>query len=160
MATATQTRLTAEDVDVNDIVRILQRRPAVHDGDAVPPNWQTLIEAGCCSTSPTSRSSPTTTSAAIADAGSWDGRVYSVNLGRVSYSGMFVNLDLLAEVGVDVPTTWNELVAACAAVKEAGNECMTVGGADGLADLRRLVRSARRACTPTRPALVEGSVDR
>jgi raffinose/stachyose/melibiose transport system substrate-binding protein len=44
---------------------------------------------------------------------------------------MFVNLDLLADIGVELPTTWSELVAACAAVKDAGNECMTVGGADG-----------------------------
>jgi raffinose/stachyose/melibiose transport system substrate-binding protein len=44
---------------------------------------------------------------------------------------MFVNLDLLAEVGTSTPTTWTELVEACDLVREAGNECMTVGGADG-----------------------------
>jgi raffinose/stachyose/melibiose transport system substrate-binding protein len=44
---------------------------------------------------------------------------------------MFVNLDLLADVGVEVPTTWDELVAACDAVKDGGFECMTAGGADG-----------------------------
>ncbi len=44
---------------------------------------------------------------------------------------MFVNLDLLAEVGVDVPTTWDELVSACDAVTDAGNKCMIAGGQDG-----------------------------
>jgi raffinose/stachyose/melibiose transport system substrate-binding protein len=68
---------------------------------------------------------------AIADGGSYEDKVYALPLGRVSYSGMFVNLDLLADVGVEVPTTWDELVAACDAVKEAGFECMTAGGADG-----------------------------
>ena len=57
--------------------------------------------------------------------------MYSVNLGRTVYGGMFVNDDLLASVGVDIPTTWSELVSVCEAVKAAGNECMTNGGADG-----------------------------
>jgi raffinose/stachyose/melibiose transport system substrate-binding protein len=56
--------------------------------------------------------------------------VYSLNLGRTIYSGMFVNLDLLAEVGVDVPTTWDELVSACEAVDAAGSKCMIAGGQD------------------------------
>ncbi len=69
--------------------------------------------------------------ATIADAGSYDGKVYSINLGRVSYSGMFVNEDLFAEQGLEVPTTWSELVAVCESIKEADLSCMTVGGADG-----------------------------
>ncbi len=51
--------------------------------------------------------------ATIADAGSYDGKVYSINLGRVTYSGMFVNEDLFAANNVEIPTTWDELVAAC-----------------------------------------------
>jgi raffinose/stachyose/melibiose transport system substrate-binding protein len=69
--------------------------------------------------------------ATIRDAGTYDGKVYSINLGRVSYSGMFVNEDLLGEVGVDLPTTWSELVAACETIEDAGFSCMTVGGSDG-----------------------------
>jgi raffinose/stachyose/melibiose transport system substrate-binding protein len=130
LSTVTQTRLTANDVDVIDIFGF-SNAVQPYMGDAVPPNWQTLIEAGLLSDLTGQPFLDNYDEAATADAGSWDGGIYSVNLGRVSYSGMFVNLDLLADIGVELPTTWSELVAACAAVKDAGNECMTVGGADG-----------------------------
>ena len=97
----------------------------------VGPYWQQLIDAGLLMDLSGQDFINNYDDAAIAEGGSYDGGVYSLNLGRVSYSGMFVNLDLLGEVGVDVPTTWSELVAACEAVKSSGNECMTAGGADG-----------------------------
>ena len=130
LSVVTQTRLTANDVDVIDIFGFSNAAQPYMD-DVVPPNWQTLIEAGLLLDITDQPFVDNYDEATITDAGSYDGRVYSVNLGRVSYSGMFVNLDLLAEVGVDVPTTWSELVASCDAVKGAGYECMTVGGADG-----------------------------
>jgi raffinose/stachyose/melibiose transport system substrate-binding protein len=130
LSTVTQTRLTANDVDVIDIFGF-SNAVQPYMGDAVPPNWQTLIEAGLLLDITDQPFVANYDETATADAGTWDGSVYSINLGRVSYSGMFVNLDLLGDVGVEVPTTWSELVDACAAIKEAGNECMTAGGADG-----------------------------
>src|SRR5262245_49882693 len=130
LSTVTQTRLTANDVDVIDIFGF-SNAVQPYMGDAVPPNWQTLIDAGLLLDLTGQPFVANYDESAIADAGTWDGKVYEINLGRVSYSGMFVNLDLLADVGVEVPTTWSELVDACTAVKDAGNECMTVGGADG-----------------------------
>lgn len=130
LATVTQTRLTANDVDVIDIFGFSNAaQPYMSDVD--PPAWQTLIEAGLLMDITDQPFVANYDEATIADAGSYNGKVYSINLGRVSYSGMFVNKDLLGTVGVDVPTTWTELVAACEAVKASGNECMTVGGADG-----------------------------
>jgi raffinose/stachyose/melibiose transport system substrate-binding protein len=130
LSTVTQTRLTANDVDIIDIAGF-SNAVQPYMGDVVPPNWQTLIEAGLLLDITDQPFVANYDETATADAGSWDGRVYSVNLGRVSYSGMFVNLDLLADVGVELPTTWPELIDTCTAVKDAGNECMTVGGADG-----------------------------
>lgn len=130
LSTVTQTRLTANDVDIIDIFGF-SNAVLPYMGEAVPPNWQTLIEAGLLLDITDQPFVENYDPTATADAGTWDGSVYSVNLGRVSYSGMFVNLDLLADVGIETPTTWTELVAACEAVKEAGNECMTAGGADG-----------------------------
>ncbi len=130
LSVVTQTRLTAKDVDVIDIFGF-SNAAQPYMADVTPPNWQTLIEAGLLLDITDQPFVANYDEATIADAGSYDGRVYSVNLGRVSYSGMFVNQDLLAEVGVEIPTTWDELVTACEAVKDAGNECMTVGGGDG-----------------------------
>jgi raffinose/stachyose/melibiose transport system substrate-binding protein len=49
----------------------------------------------------------------------------------VVYSGIYYNMDLFESNGVEVPTTWDELVAACATFAEADIPCMTAGGADG-----------------------------
>ena len=130
--TANQTRLSAGDVDVTTVTVTGFANP-VQDymTDAEPPYWQQLIDAGLLMDLSGQDFVSNYDDAAIAEGGSYNGGVYSLNLGRVSYSGMFVNLDLLTEVGVETPTTWSELVAACEAVKGAGYECMTAGGADG-----------------------------
>jgi raffinose/stachyose/melibiose transport system substrate-binding protein len=130
LATVSQTRLTANDVDVIDIFGFANAaQPYMTDVDA--PNWQQFIQAGLLMDLTGQPFVDNYDEATITDAGSWDGKVYSVNLGRVTYSGMFVNNDLLAENGLETPTTWDELVAACETVTAAGANCMTVGGADG-----------------------------
>jgi raffinose/stachyose/melibiose transport system substrate-binding protein len=130
LSTVTQTRLTANDIDVIDIFGF-SNAAQPYMSDVTPPNWQTLIEAGLLLDITDQPFIANYDEATIRDAGSYDGKVYSVNLGRVTYSGMFVNLDLLAEVGVDVPTTWTGLVEACDTIVAAGYNCMTVGGGDG-----------------------------
>ncbi len=130
LSIATQTRLTANDVDVVDIFGFSNAAQS-YMTDVTPPNWQSLIEAGLLLELTDQPFVDNYDEASIRDAGSFNDKVYSINLGRVSYSGMFVNKDLLAEVGVDIPTTWDELVSACDAIVAAGNECMTAGGADG-----------------------------
>jgi raffinose/stachyose/melibiose transport system substrate-binding protein len=130
LSTVTQTRLTANDVDVVDMFGFANAaQPYMKNVD--PPNWQTLIEAGYLldiSDQPFVKfyDQPT-----IMDAGSYNGKVYQVNLGRVSYSGIYYNKDLFAANNVKVPTTWSELVAACETFNTAGIPCMTAGGKDG-----------------------------
>jgi raffinose/stachyose/melibiose transport system substrate-binding protein len=68
---------------------------------------------------------------AIKDAGTYNDKVYEINLGRIVYSGIFYNKDLFEANNVKVPTTWSELVAACDTFKAAGISCMTAGGKDG-----------------------------
>jgi raffinose/stachyose/melibiose transport system substrate-binding protein len=99
--------------------------------DADTPVWQQLIEAGLVMDLTDEPFVANYDSVAVADASTYNDRVYALPMGRVSYSGMFVNNDLLAEVGVPLPTTWGELVSACEAIKAANYSCMTVGGADG-----------------------------
>lgn len=130
LSTVTQTRLTANDIDVVDMFGFANAaQPYMKNVD--PPNWQTLIEAGYLldiSDQPFVKfyDQPT-----IMDAGSYNGKVYQVNLGRVSYSGIYYNKDLFAANNVKVPTTWSELVTACETFNTAGIPCMTAGGKDG-----------------------------
>ena len=130
LSTVTQTRLTANDVDVVDIFGFANAaQPYMKNVD--PPNWQTLIEAGYLMDISDQAFVQNYDEAAVKDAGSYDGKVYSVNLGRVSYSGVYVNEDLFAANGVDVPSTWDGLVSACETFAAADIPCMTAGGKDG-----------------------------
>ncbi len=130
LSTVTQTRLTANDVDVVDIFGFANAaQPYMKNVD--PPNWQTLIEAGYLMDISGQPFIKNYDEAAITDAGSYNGKVYAVNLGRVSYSGIYVNKDLFAANNVAIPTTWGELVTACETFKAANIPCMTAGGKDG-----------------------------
>ncbi|MDX1691711.1 MAG: extracellular solute-binding protein [Acidimicrobiia bacterium] len=134
-ATAIQTRLTANEVDVVDFCpapcSAFSNAIQPYMTDVDPPLWQQLIEAGLVADLTGEAFVANWDQTAVADAGSYDGSVYALPAGRVSYSGMFVNLDLLADNGLETPTTWDALVDACAVLTASGNSCMTVGGADG-----------------------------
>ena len=130
LPTVTQTRLTAKDVDLVDIFGFANAAQP-YMSEVEPPNWQQFIEAGLLMDLTGQPFVDNYDEATITDAGSYDGKVYSINLGRVSYSGMFVNEDLFAANNVEIPTTWGELVAACETFAAADLSCMTAGGADG-----------------------------
>ena len=135
MPTAIQTRLTANEVDVIDFCA----PPCASFSNPVEdymtgvdtPLWQQLIEAGLVADLSNESFIANWDQNALEAAGSYDGSVYALPAGRVSTAGMFVNLDLLADNGLAVPTTWGEFTAACDTVIAAGNSCMTLGGADG-----------------------------
>jgi raffinose/stachyose/melibiose transport system substrate-binding protein len=130
LSTVTQTRLTANDVDVVDMFGFANAaQPYMKNVD--PPNWQTLIEAGYLLDITDQPFVKNYDEATIKDAGTYNGKVYQVNLGRVSYSGIYYNKDLFEANNVKVPTTWPELVAACETFAAADIPCMTAGGKDG-----------------------------
>ena len=131
LPTANQTRLTAKDIDVTTI-SLTGFDKAVQDymTGVEPPAWQQLIDAGLVKDLTGEAFLDNYDQAAI-DSGSYNGGTYAVALGRTTYSGMFVNDDLLAEVGVETPTTFDELVAACPVIEDAGYKCMIAGGQDG-----------------------------
>lgn len=130
LSTVSQTRLSANDIDVLDIFGFSNAaQPYMKQVD--PPNWQQLIEAGLLMDLTGQDFLKYYDQAALQDAGSYNGKVYAVNLGRVSYSGIYYNRDLFKQYNLKVPTTWSELVTACETFKAAGIPCMTAGGKDG-----------------------------
>jgi raffinose/stachyose/melibiose transport system substrate-binding protein len=130
LSTVTQTRLTANDIDVIDMFAFTNAAES-YMSNVEPPNWQTLIEAGYLLDLTGQPFVDNYFPAAIEDAGTYNGKVYQVNLGTVSYSGIYYNKDMFTEYGVEVPTTWDGLVAACETFDAAGIPCMTAGGKDG-----------------------------
>jgi raffinose/stachyose/melibiose transport system substrate-binding protein len=135
MATSIQTRLSANDVDVIDycVAPCAGFTNAIQpymSGIAAPPTWQQLIEAGLIMDITDEPFVQNFDEPSIRDAGTFNDRVYAINFGRQAFSGMFTNTDLLAELGVEIPTTWPDLVAACETINASGNACMTQGGGD------------------------------
>ena len=134
MATSIQTRLSANDVDVIDYCVA----PCAGFSNAIQPYmtgvdkpaWQQLIEAGLIMDLTDEPFIQNFDEPTIADAVSFDDKVWGINMGRNVLGGMYVNETLLADVGIDTPTTWSELVAACDALDGAGFACMTQGGGD------------------------------
>jgi len=130
LSTVTQTRLNANDVDVVDMFGFANAAQP-YMKNVTPPNWQTLIDAGLLMDISDQPFVKNYDAATIQDSGTYNGKVYEINLGRVSYSGIYYNKDLFAANNLQVPTTWSELVAACETFVAAGIPCMTAGGKDG-----------------------------
>ena len=130
LSTVTQTRLNANDVDVVGMFGFANAA-LPYMKNVTPPNWQTLIDAGLLMDISDQPFIQNYDPSAIQDAGTYNGKVYEINLGRVSYSGIYYNKDLFAANNVEVPTTWGELVAACETFAAADIPCMTAGGKDG-----------------------------
>jgi raffinose/stachyose/melibiose transport system substrate-binding protein len=81
-------------------------------GIAAPPTWQQLIEAGLVMDITDEPFVQNFDEASIRDAASFNDRVYAINMGRVSYSGMFVNnWTCWQRSESQLPTTWTELVS-------------------------------------------------
>lgn len=60
----------------------------------------------------------------------YKGKNYTVPTGLSYYSGMFYNKKIFAENGIKVPTTWTDLMKACAALKSKGIVPLGIGGKD------------------------------
>lgn len=130
LATATQTRLTANDIDLVDVFGFSNPvQPYMQKVDK--PNWQQLIDAGLLTDLTGQPFVANYAPASTQDAGTYNGKIYQVNLGRVIYSGLYYNKALFAANNVAIPTTWDELVAACKTFVAADVPCMTAGGKDG-----------------------------
>jgi ABC-type glycerol-3-phosphate transport system substrate-binding protein len=65
---------------------------------------------------------------APADAGAIDGEHYSLTLGAQTIPMMYYNKTMFADLGVEVPATWDELTAAAEKIKAAGETAFLLGG--------------------------------
>jgi len=129
--TINQTRLNADDIDVTTIsVTGFANAVQPFMAGADSPYWQQLIEAGLLMDLSGQGYLHNYDQAAV-DGSSFDGGTYALSLGRTSYSGMFVNTDILGDLGVEIPTTWGELESTCEAAKAGGYKCAVAGGQDG-----------------------------
>jgi ABC-type sugar transport system, periplasmic component len=62
-------------------------------------------------------------------AGQVDGKQYIVPISK-SFIGLFYNKKILSDLGLQVPTTWDDFLKVCAAIKASGKEVIATGMAD------------------------------
>ena len=58
--------------------------------------------------------------------GSYEGNVYGLPISGVDFAGMFYNEDIFNELGVKVPTTYDELYDACQKIKDSGKDIIPI----------------------------------
>jgi len=127
--TTMPTRLAAGDVDIFMLQGFPNQVQPYMKG-VEKASWQTMVESGQFLDLTDATFLDNYDKNAVMAAGSFDGKVYTVPTGLYGFTGMFYNKDLFEQYGVAVPTTWDELVAACATFQENNIECMTSGGKD------------------------------
>jgi raffinose/stachyose/melibiose transport system substrate-binding protein len=59
----------------------------------------------------------------------YKGKVYGVCVGSVVYSGIYYNKDIFAEYDLELPETYDELIAVCETLKDNGVTPFTTAGA-------------------------------
>ena len=64
----------------------------------------------------------------LLDSWTYEGRIYCVPVNIHSFQWMWLSRDAYATAGVDVPTNWDEFVAAAPALRDAGLTPLAVGG--------------------------------
>lgn len=58
----------------------------------------------------------------------YDGKNFVVPTGLSYYTGVYYNKDMFADLGLEVPTTWDEFLAVCDAIKASGVSPLGIGG--------------------------------
>ena len=64
----------------------------------------------------------------LLDSCTYEGRIYCVPVNIHSFQWMWLNRDVYAQSGVDVPSNWDEFAAAAPALSDAGFTPLAVGG--------------------------------
>jgi raffinose/stachyose/melibiose transport system substrate-binding protein len=92
------------------------------------PTWQQYIDDGLL-VDLTDQEFMTRYNAEILAGNTYNGRSYSVCEGTVAYTGLFYNKAIFTELNLEVPTTWQEFIDVCEAVKADGKYIIMTSGA-------------------------------
>lgn len=125
-----QTRMTANDVDLIAI-QALANAPKPYTKGADTPLWLQWIQAGQLTDLTGQPFLQNYYPSALANASTYNGKVYSVTTGSYAYSGVFYNKAIFSQYGLSFPTTWTELMSVCEALKSHGVAPFTIGQKDG-----------------------------
>ncbi|CAN7672482.1 extracellular solute-binding protein [Paenibacillus sp. LjRoot153] len=126
--TLLQTRLNANDADIITDFAINPKKDW-HKGAAVPP-LQQYIDAGLIEDLTGKPYLNNYFPEALKNATTYKDKVWGVDIGTVTYTGVFYNKELFEKNGLKVPTTWPEMMDISKKLKDSGVAPFTLAGKD------------------------------
>lgn len=128
--TLQNTRISAGDVDIITNLSAFDTYPQEFTRGVDKPAWETFILGDSYLDITDQAFISNWDPGMIANAVSYKGRVYGLDMGAVAYNGMFYNKTLFEENGFKEPGTWAEFETICNTFKSKGIAPITAGAAD------------------------------
>lgn len=128
--TLTQSRLNANDVDIVPHLSSFIRGPKDYTPGADKPNWQQWIDSGLFVDLTGQAFVKNYNENDIKNATTYNGKVYGVPTGMVSFSGLFYNKDIFAKYNLQVPKTWSDFEKVMKTLKDNGVTPIAFAGKD------------------------------
>ncbi|GIQ68962.1 extracellular solute-binding protein [Xylanibacillus composti] len=115
-----QTRINANDADIVAYKSSFVGAPQEWSPGAADPLWKQWADAGLLADLTEEDFIANYNPVDVENAMTYDGKVYGVNMGKVSFTGLFYNKDIFAQYNLDVPTTWDEFMVVLNTLKDNG----------------------------------------
>lgn len=125
-----QTRISAANVDIVSFQTFSNPQEDWNKDSVDKPAWQQYIDEGLL-VDLTDEDFLQNYKVDTLMGNAYNGRLYSLNMGVVAYTGLFYNKAIFTELNLEVPKTWDEFIAVCEAVKADGRySILSAGAAD------------------------------
>ena len=124
-----QTRISAGNVDIVSFQTFSRAQEEWNKNQIDKPDWQNYIDEGYL-VDLTDKDFIQNYNQNVLEGNKYNGRIYSLNICTVAYTGLFYNKAIFDELGLSVPKTWDEFIAVCEAVKASGYDVLAAGAAD------------------------------
>lgn len=123
-----QTRIIAGDVDIVSFQTFSKPQEDWNKNQIDKPAWQEYIDNGQL-LELTDKAFINNFNKNTLMGNAYNGKLYSVSVATVAYTGLFYNKAIFEELGLEVPKTWDEFIAVCEAVKADGKYNVLSAGA-------------------------------
>lgn len=125
-----QTRINANDADLIALKSGFAPIPQEWAKGAEDPLWKQWIDAGLIADLSNEEFVKNYNPVDVQNSTSYNGKVYGINMGKVSFTGLYYNKKIFADNNLQVPKTWDEFVNVVNTLKDKGVTPLGFAGKD------------------------------